>query len=517
MNKKPYYITTPIYYVNDVPHIGNAYTTLAADILARFHRLDGYDVFFLTGTDEHGQKTEKAAEKNKTTPLELADRVVENYRKLWKHLQISNDDFIRTTEDRHKKVVLDIIQKVIKKGDIYLGQYEDWYCIPCEAFWTETQITDGNCPTCSRKVEKLKEESYFFRMSKYEKELLAHIEKNPDFIQPESRRNEVVSFIKTGLRDLSISRTTISWGIPVPEIEKTNKKHILYVWFDALINYLSGIGYLENSSQFNHYWSTAIHLIGKDILRFHAVYWPTMLLSIGLPLPKKIFAHGWITGKSGEKISKSKGNAIDPYAVTQEFGLDPLRYFLFREIPFGLDGEYSREAFIHRVNSDLANDYGNLLSRTLTMVQKYCKGVVPQKPKNLTSQDQLLINLSQKVVQETKDHLQAISFSKALIAIWTLIGATNRYLETMAPWKLAKEGKTQELEKTLYLCLEVLRISALLTYAFMPESSQKIWSALGIQDKIEEHTLLESSTWGHIQEGQLTHIIPPLFPRIQTS
>ena len=521
MSGKPFYITTPIYYVNDAPHIGHAYTTIAADVLARFHRLLSDDVFFLTGTDEHGQKIEQEAKKNKETPLELANRVVKKFKEIWTVLSISYDDFIRTTEERHKKTVENIVNHIIANGDVYLGKYEDWYCVSCETFFTETQLIDGRCPNveCKRAVQKLKEESYFFRMSKYEKRLLDHIDKHPEFIQPDVRRNEVISFVKEGLRDLSISRTTFEWGIPMPPIEKTaTKKHVIYVWFEALMNYLTAISYGADNKKFNHYWSNVTHLVGKDILRFHAVYWPAMLMSIGVPLPPRIFAHGWWTSE-GEKISKSKGNVIDPKEMVSTFGLDAFRYFLLREIPFGADGDFSKKSFIIKTNSDLANDLGNLLSRATNMVSKYCGGKAPAKEGsslNFENSDRELIELSERVVSETKKHINEIAFSKALSSIWTLVRSTNQYIEKSAPWKLAKEKKQKRVEETLYNTLESLRIVALLIYPFMPTSAERIWKDIGIKTDISAIKNFEMETkWGKLASGSSITIGQPLFPRIE--
>lgn len=518
MSGKPFYITTPIYYVNDVPHIGHAYTTIAADVLARFHRLLGDDVFFLTGTDEHGQKIEQEAKKNKETPLELANRVVEKFKEIWTVLNISYDDFIRTTEERHKKTVENIVNQIIANGDVYLGKYEDWYCVSCETFFTETQLIDGRCPNveCRRSVQKLKEESYFFRMSKYEKRLLDHVDKHPEFIQPEVRRNEVISFVKEGLRDLSISRTTFDWGIPMPQTAKTaTKKHVIYVWFEALMNYLTAISYGADNKKFNPYWSNVTHLVGKDILRFHAVYWPAMLMSIGVPLPTRIFAHGWWTSE-GEKISKSKGNVIDPLEMVSKFGLDAFRYFLLREIPFGVDGNFSRKAFITKTNSDLANDLGNLLSRATNMISKYCGGKVPPKEASPEAPDRELIDLSQRVVSETKKYIDEIAFSKALSSIWTLVRSTNQYIEKSAPWKLAKEKKQKRVEQTLYNTLESLRIAALLIYPFMPDSAERIWKDIGVPSDIKiARDLNTQSGWGKLPPGAPVTVGSPLFPRIE--
>lgn len=504
--KPSFYVTTPIYYVNDVPHIGHAYTTVAADVLARYKRMQGFEVFFLTGSDEHGQKVEKAATQNQETPLELADRVVKRFQLLWEKLGISHTDFIRTTQERHKAGVTHIFQQLLEKGDIYLGEYEDWYCTPCETFWTETQAIDGMCPDCNRPVEKLKEESYFFKMSAYGEQLLAYIDEHPDFIQPKSKRNEIISFVKEGLRDLSISRTSFSWGIPVPG----NERHVIYVWFDALTNYISALGYPEMAGNFNRFWPADVHLIGKDILRFHTVYWPTFLLAAGLPLPKKVFAHGWWTVE-GQKMSKSLQNVVEPNKLIDTYGVDVVRYFLLREVPFGLDGDFSHASLINRINSDLANDLGNLLSRSTAMLVKYFDGEI-QAPALLSTLDQAFCDKATAMVAQVDRFMDELAFSKALQAIWDVISAGNKYIDDTAPWQMAKDPLQKEALQTVMFCLlEAQRLVHLALYPFMPQTATKALVALGCPSEPEGVAM----TWGRLPVGTRIDKAPALFPRIE--
>ncbi|MFH5974285.1 methionine--tRNA ligase [Clostridium perfringens] len=471
MCKKPYYITTPIYYPSTNLHIGNTYTTVAADAIARFKRLTGHEVMFLTGTDEHGQKIERIANEKGITPKEHVDEIVAGIKDLWKMMNISYDKFIRTTDDYHVKAVQEIFKKLYDQGDIYKDSYEGLYCTPCESFWTETQLVNGNCPDCGRPVEKAKEEAYFFKMSKYADRLIQYIEDHPDFIQPESRKNEMLNnFLRPGLQDLCVSRTSFTWGIPV----SFDEKHVIYVWIDALSNYITALGYgQENQELYKKFWPADVHLIGKDILRFHTIYWPIMLMALGLELPKQVFGHGWLLVDGG-KMSKSKGNVVDPVVLVNMFGADAVRYYLLREIPFGSDGLFNNEIFIKKVNTDLANDLGNLLSRTIAMVYKYFDGVI-QAPTCKEAIDDELINLALSTPGKVEASIDALKIPEALESIWTLISRANKYIDETTPWILAKdEEKKERLGTVLYNLLETLRFVSVMISPFLTETSVKI-------------------------------------------
>ncbi|MBR1673227.1 MAG: methionine--tRNA ligase [Fretibacterium sp.] len=502
---KVFYITTPIYYVNDIPHIGHAYTTIACDTMSRYKRMKGFDVHFLTGTDEHGQKIQAAAEKQGITPQALVDRIHLNFKELWKVLNISNDDFIRTTEDRHIRVVQAMFKKLMDQGDIYKGTYEGHYCVPCETYVPESSMgPNQTCPDCGRPLTMMKEESYFFRGSKYVPQLIEYYEKNLSGVMPRIRYNEIMSFLRGEVRDQSVSRTTLKWGIPVPGDEK----HVIYVWFDALINYAAAVGYLDNPERFQRYWPAVRHMVGKDIIRFHCVIWPLMLLALGLPLPRSVIAHGWWT-VDGEKMSKSKGNVVDPFKMVKDYGLDPFRYFLLREVPFGSDGDFSEAALVGRINSDLANDLGNLLNRTLQMSESYRGGVVPAAG---SGYDDILGS----VLENVDAAMERFAFDEALKEVWAFIGRANKYIDETMPWKLAKEqddpASVAALDKVLMNLFEALRLAALLVAPVMPQTAQRMWAQLGLEgDPLRE--LYDSFHWG-MGSGTRVRKAEVLFPRI---